>query len=82
MTMSDQIGVLRELRNKQQHVWSSGDYNKIAAITVPVAEHLVEVAAVSPRGARARRGHRHGPRRARGGPRARPWSAASTTYPP
>ena len=48
MTMSDQIGVLRELRNKQQQVWSSGDYNKIAAITVPVAEHLVEVAAVSP----------------------------------
>jgi len=32
----------RGLRNKQQRVWSSGDYNKIAALTVPVSEHLVE----------------------------------------
>jgi ubiquinone/menaquinone biosynthesis C-methylase UbiE len=31
-----------ELRDKQQKVWSSGDYNKIAAITVPVSEHLVD----------------------------------------
>jgi len=48
MTTSNQIDVLRELRDKQQQVWSSGDYNRIAAITVPVAEHLVEVAAVAP----------------------------------
>jgi ubiquinone/menaquinone biosynthesis C-methylase UbiE len=37
-----------ELRDKQQKVWSSGDYNKIAAITVPVSEHLVEHAGVMP----------------------------------
>ena len=33
---------LTELRDKQQKVWSSGDYNKIAALTVPVSEHLVD----------------------------------------
>lgn len=32
---------LDELRAKQQQVWSSGDYNRIAAITVPVSETLV-----------------------------------------
>jgi SAM-dependent methyltransferase len=37
-----------ELRNRQQQVWSSGDYNKIAAITVPVSEHLVDHAALAP----------------------------------
>jgi SAM-dependent methyltransferase len=37
-----------ELRDKQQKVWSSGDYNKIAAITVPVSEHLVEHVGVMP----------------------------------
>ncbi len=37
-----------ELRDKQQKVWSSGDYNKIAALTVPVSEHLVEHAGVGP----------------------------------
>jgi SAM-dependent methyltransferase len=31
-----------ELRDKQQKVWSSGDYNKVAAITVPLSEHLVD----------------------------------------
>ena len=36
-----------ELRDKQQKVWSSGDYNKIAALTVPVSR--------APR--RPRRGH-------------------------
>ena len=30
-----------ELKAKQQQIWSSGDYNKIAAITVPVSESLV-----------------------------------------
>jgi ubiquinone/menaquinone biosynthesis C-methylase UbiE len=39
---------LTELRDKQQKVWSSGDYNKIAALTVPVSEHLVDHAAVGP----------------------------------
>jgi ubiquinone/menaquinone biosynthesis C-methylase UbiE len=37
-----------ELRDKQQKVWSSGDYNKIAHITVPVSEHLVDHAGVTP----------------------------------
>ena len=32
---------LDELRTKQQQIWSSGDYNRIAAITVPVSESLV-----------------------------------------
>ena len=36
------------LRDKQQQVWSSGDYNKIAAITVPVSEHLVDHIGVEP----------------------------------
>jgi ubiquinone/menaquinone biosynthesis C-methylase UbiE len=39
---------LDALRLRQQRVWSSGDYNRIAAITVPVAESLVEVAGVRP----------------------------------
>ena len=39
---------LTELRDKQQKVWSSGDYNKIAALTVPVSEHLVEHVGVGP----------------------------------
>jgi ubiquinone/menaquinone biosynthesis C-methylase UbiE len=37
-----------ELRDKQQQVWSSGDYNKIAALTVPVCEHLVEHVGITP----------------------------------
>ncbi|MGZ5403071.1 MAG: methyltransferase domain-containing protein [Nocardioides sp.] len=37
-----------ELRDKQQQVWSSGDYNKIAAITVPLSEHLVDLVGVEP----------------------------------
>ncbi|MDZ5660266.1 methyltransferase domain-containing protein [Nocardioides sp. S-58] len=39
---------LKELRDKQQKVWSSGDYNKIAALTVPVSEHLVDHVGVGP----------------------------------
>lgn len=39
---------LEALRVRQQRVWSSGDYNRIAAITVPVAERLVAVAGVRP----------------------------------
>jgi ubiquinone/menaquinone biosynthesis C-methylase UbiE len=47
-TTSTHLDSYRPLRAKQQQVWSSGDYNKIAAITVPVAEHLVDHAAVTP----------------------------------
>src|SRR5262245_51919637 len=38
----------KDLRDKQQKVWSSGDYNRIAALTVPVSEHLVEHMGVAP----------------------------------
>jgi SAM-dependent methyltransferase len=41
-TMSITTTDYTELRDKQQKVWSSGDYNKIAAITVPLSEHLVD----------------------------------------
>ncbi|WP_205474359.1 class I SAM-dependent methyltransferase [Nocardioides sp. SYSU D00038] len=37
-----------DLRTKQQAVWSSGDYNRIAALTVPVNEMVVAAAAVRP----------------------------------
>ena len=37
-----------ELRDKQQKVWSSGDYNRIAAITVPLSERLVDHIGVRP----------------------------------
>jgi ubiquinone/menaquinone biosynthesis C-methylase UbiE len=37
-----------ELRDKQQKVWSSGDYNKIAALTVPLSEHLVDQVGIRP----------------------------------
>ncbi len=36
------------LRTRQQRVWSSGDYNRIAALTVPVSETLVAEAAIGP----------------------------------
>jgi ubiquinone/menaquinone biosynthesis C-methylase UbiE len=48
MTQSSPSATLTELRDKQQRVWSSGDYNKIAAITVPVSEFLVEHVGVMP----------------------------------
>lgn len=40
--------LLTELRAKQQKMWSSGDYNKIAAITTAVNETMVAEAAVTP----------------------------------
>ncbi|MGW8815044.1 class I SAM-dependent methyltransferase [Gordonia terrae] len=39
---------LVSLRDKQQKVWSSGDYNRIAALTVPVNEATVAAASVIP----------------------------------
>lgn len=36
--------MLRELKARQQKVWSSGDYGKIAWLTVPIAERLCEAA--------------------------------------
>ena len=43
-----QTSIPTELRDKQQRVWSSGDYNKIAALTVPVSEYLVDHVGVAP----------------------------------
>ena len=45
---SDYTDSYKGLRDKQQKVWSSGDYNKIAHITVPVSEHLVDHVGVMP----------------------------------
>ncbi|WP_238419616.1 class I SAM-dependent methyltransferase [Gordonia sp. 'Campus'] len=39
---------LVSLRAKQQMVWSSGDYNRIAALTVPVNEATVAAASIIP----------------------------------
>jgi SAM-dependent methyltransferase len=47
-THTRDVEVLTELRSKQQQVWSSGDYNRIAALTVAVNESLVASAAVAP----------------------------------
>ena len=47
-TQPPAASALEELRAKQQLVWSSGDYNRIAAITVPVSERLVEAAEIAP----------------------------------
>ena len=48
-THIDDPAVLTELRAKQQRVWSSGDYNRIAALTVAVNETLVASAEITPR---------------------------------
>ena len=40
-TQLDHAEVMTALRQKQQQVWSSGDYNRIAALTVAVNETLV-----------------------------------------
>ncbi len=37
-----------EIKVKQQQTWSSGDYGKVAWLTVPVAEHLVETVGLRP----------------------------------
>jgi SAM-dependent methyltransferase len=37
-----------EIKAKQQQTWSSGDYTKVAWLTVPVAEHLVETVGLRP----------------------------------
>ena len=41
LTPTSSPSAVDELRSKQQQIWSSGDYNRIAAITVPVSEALV-----------------------------------------
>lgn len=39
---------LEEIKVRQQKMWSSGAYDKIAWITVPVAEHVAEAVALRP----------------------------------
>jgi hypothetical protein len=36
-TITTEAAVLDALRTRQQQIWSSGDYNRIAALTVPVS---------------------------------------------
>ena len=48
ITTSPVPTALEELKAKQQQIWSSGDYNRIAAITVPVAETLVDARRLGP----------------------------------
>ncbi|WP_028850798.1 class I SAM-dependent methyltransferase [Thermocrispum municipale] len=45
--MTDTV-TFEEIKAKQQKIWSSGDYGKIAWITVPVAETLAEVVDLRP----------------------------------
>jgi ubiquinone/menaquinone biosynthesis C-methylase UbiE len=47
-TQLDYAEVMTALRVKQQQVWSSGDYNRIAALTVGVNETLVSTAEIRP----------------------------------
>lgn len=47
MTTETAPSALETLKVKQQQIWSSGDYGKIAWITVPLARELIE--AVEPR---------------------------------
>ncbi|MFC7360213.1 class I SAM-dependent methyltransferase [Nocardioides astragali] len=47
-TQLDHAEVMTALREKQQQVWSSGDYNRIAALTVAVNETLVSTAEIVP----------------------------------
>ncbi len=48
MTTTDALAPLEVLKRKQHAVWSSGDYNRIAALTVPVAERLTAAAEIRP----------------------------------
>jgi ubiquinone/menaquinone biosynthesis C-methylase UbiE len=49
MTTSQTVAsALETLKHKQKKIWSSGDYNKIARITVPIARELIEAAEPRP----------------------------------
>jgi len=47
-THTDHAEAMTELRGKQQKVWSSGDYNRIAALTVAVNETVAAAAEIGP----------------------------------
>lgn len=48
MTTTHEAPALEALKRKQQTIWSSGDYNRIAYLTVPVAETLAARAELRP----------------------------------
>jgi SAM-dependent methyltransferase len=50
MTVSKEAAptALEALKTKQQQTWSSGDYSKVAWITVPLARELIDAAAPRP----------------------------------
>jgi ubiquinone/menaquinone biosynthesis C-methylase UbiE len=49
MTTSQTVpSALEELKAKQQQIWSSGDYGRIAWITVPLARELTEAVELKP----------------------------------
>jgi ubiquinone/menaquinone biosynthesis C-methylase UbiE len=47
-TITTSPSPLEALKVKQHGIWSSGDYNRIAALTVPVSETLVDLAGPRP----------------------------------
>jgi ubiquinone/menaquinone biosynthesis C-methylase UbiE len=50
ITTQTEPSALEELKTKQQKIWSSGDYGKIAWITVPIARELAEAVELRPGG--------------------------------
>jgi ubiquinone/menaquinone biosynthesis C-methylase UbiE len=47
-TASTEPSALEELKAKQQQIWSSGDYGRVAWITVPIARELVDAVDLRP----------------------------------
>lgn len=48
MSYAHTISPLEELKAKQHQIWSSGDYGKIAWVTVPLAKRLTDAVGVRP----------------------------------
>lgn len=48
MTTATEPTALEELKAKQQQIWGSGDYGRVAWITVPIAHELVEAVDLRP----------------------------------
>jgi len=47
-TTQTETSALEDLKTKQQKIWSSGDYGRIAWITVPIARELAEAVELRP----------------------------------
>ena len=45
---TETVSPLAELKAKQHQIWSNGDYGKIAWVTVPLAERLLDGVALRP----------------------------------